>query len=105
MQYKTITLQLLEQRTELANSLRRRKQLLATMESLALALKTRHEAWKQRLLLTQPGSSESQRNSASLEFALRELEERLPPALPPDDSTGFNLEEAMAFLLAPLPPA
>ena len=105
MQYKTIILQLLEQHTELASSLRRRKQLLATMDSLALALKTRHEAWKQRLSQAMPNSSESQRNSESLEFALQELADRLPPASETGDNKAFNLEEAMAFLLAPTLPA
>ena len=44
----------------------------------------------------------SQVASEALEFALHELESRLPPALPPDDE-ALSLDAVMAFLCRPTP--
>ena len=74
MQYKTIVLQILEQHPEIANPLRSQRLLLPTLDLLAKALKSRHEAWMDRLNQAKPGSSESQIASEALEFALKELE-------------------------------
>ena len=60
--------------------------LLPTLEQLASELKTSHEAWKEQLSQARPGSSESQIASEALEIALKELEDCLPSASPPDDS-------------------
>ena len=49
MQYKTIILELLEQRPEIHDQLRKNRKLLPTLEICAHELKTSHEAdWRVR---------------------------------------------------------
>ena len=105
MQYKTILLELLQQRPEMHEELRRRRKLLSTLETYARELKAGHEAWKETLLQTRPGSDESQIASEALEPALQELENRLPCESPPDETETPALDAAMAYLLRHLPPA
>ena len=52
----------------------------------ARELKTSHEAWKETLSQARPGSDPSQIASEALEMALKELEDRLPSASPPDEN-------------------
>ena len=94
MQYKTIILQLLEQHPEIHDQLKRHRQMLPTMERYARELKTRHEAWKDRLFQEMPGSDESQIASEALELALKELEDRLPSGSPRDDKEPLSRTEA-----------
>ena len=54
MLYKTITLELIQDRPELHEQLRRSGTLLATMESLAAQLKASYEAWKDHLARAEP---------------------------------------------------
>ena len=89
MLYKTIILELLQQRPEMHEQLRKERKLLATMERYAKELKTGHEAWMELLSQLRPGSDKSQLRSEALEIALKELEARLPTASPPDGSAGF----------------
>jgi hypothetical protein len=105
MQYKTIILDLLQQRPKMHDQLRKDRKLLATMERYAKELKTSHEAWKDLLSDLRPGSDQSQIASEALEIALKELENSLPSASPPDDSEAFSLDQAMAFLRRHTPPA
>ena len=56
MQYKTIILELLKERTELHEQLRLTRRLLPTLETWAHELKTSHEAWKEHLNQARPGS-------------------------------------------------
>jgi len=98
MQYKTIILQLLEQNPQLRDQLKKDRQMLPTMERYARELKTRHEAWKETLTQTMPGSDEIQIASAALEIALKEVEDRLPSGSHPDDKELLTLDEAMAFI-------
>jgi hypothetical protein len=98
MQYKTITLELLRARTELYEQLRLTHKLLPTLETWATELKASHENWKQTLAEAKPGSEPSQLASEALEMALKELEDRLPPAVPGDEKAPLSLEEAMAFV-------
>ena len=99
MQYKTIVLQLLEQRPEIHNQLRKNRELLPTLERFADQLKTRHEAWKDRLSQAKPGSDQSQIASEAMEMALKELEDRLPSASHRSDNEELSLDTAMAFIL------
>lgn len=85
MQYKTIVLELLQQQTKLHEQLRSQRQLLTTLESYALELKTSHEAWKETLSQAKPGSDPSQIASEALEMAIQELKDRLPCEVPPDE--------------------
>ncbi len=81
MLYKTIVLELLEQRPRLYGQLRKDRKLLATLEIYATQLKERHEDWKVMLLQrTWPRSTPTQIASEALEMAIEELEDRLPPA-------------------------
>ena len=100
MQYKTIILELLEQRPEIYDHLRKQRKLLTTMDQYARELKTRHEAWKETLGQAQPGSDQSQIAFEALEMALKELEDRLPPASHPSDEM-LSLDGAMAFIRKP----
>ena len=103
MQYKTIILQLLEQHPEIHDQLKRHRQMLPTMERYARELKTRHEAWKDRLFQEMPGSDESQIASEALELALKEVEDRLPTGSHPGDMEPLSLDAAMAFIRRPMP--
>ena len=98
MQYKTIILELLQQRPEIHEQLRMSRKLLTTVEHYARELKTSHEAWKETLGQERPGSDQSQIASEAMEMALKELEDRLPPASQHSDSEALSLDAAMAFI-------
>jgi hypothetical protein len=98
MQYKSIVLELLQARQELHDQLRKDRKLLTTMEQYARELKTNHEAWKQTLAQEKPGSNQDQIASEALEIALKELEDRLPPASHLSDNETLSLDAAMAFI-------
>lgn len=98
MQYKTIILELLQQRPEIHEQLRMSRKLLTTVEYYARELKTSHEAWKETLGQERPGSDQSQIASEAMELALKELEDRLPSASQPNDNDPLPLDAAMAFI-------
>lgn len=98
MPYKTIMLELIEARPELHEQLRRSRVLLAVMESLATALKARHEALKVELATAKPGLEPGQAASTAMEIAVREIESRLQAAFPPDGQEALSLDDAMAFV-------
>jgi hypothetical protein len=97
MQYKTIVLGLLQQRQEMHDRLRKERKLLTTMEQYARELKTSHEAWMETLSQERPGCNQDQIKSEALEMALKELEDRLPPASQPSDE-ALSLDKAMAYI-------
>jgi hypothetical protein len=101
MQYKTIVLELLQQRPEMHDQLRKDRRLLTTLEIYANELKDNHEAWTEMLSQANPGSDQSQIASEAMEMALKELEERLPSASPRNDQEAPSLDEAMAFIRNP----
>jgi len=98
MQYKTIVLELLKERTELHEQLRLTRRLLPTLETCARQLKTSHETWKETLTEANPGSDPSQIASEAMEMAIKELEDRLPPASKEDSTDTLPLDQAMAFV-------
>ena len=98
MQYKTIVLEILQQRPQLHDQLRKDRKLLETVNLYARELKTSHEAWKEQLSETRPGSESSQIASEALELALKDLEGRLPSESPQDDHEPLSLDAAMAFI-------
>lgn len=98
MQYKTIALELLQQRTELHEQLRVTRRLRPAMESLAVELRDRHLSWIDTLSKARPGSDPSQIKSEALELALKGLEDRLPNVSRQDDAEPPTLDAAMAFL-------
>ena len=98
MQYKTIVLELLKERTQLYEQLRKKHKLLSTVELYARELKSSREAWKDLLVQMRPGSAPSQVASEALEMALKELEERLPSASRRDGNQAVFLDAAMMFI-------
>jgi chromosome segregation ATPase len=100
MQYKTIILELLKQRPEMHEQLRQERKLLATLEIYAKELKESHEALTEQLRQARPDSDQSQISSEAFEMALKELEDRLPPASVTDDQE-LSLDQAMAFVTSP----
>ncbi|HEY7313556.1 MAG TPA: hypothetical protein VH643_29670 [Gemmataceae bacterium] len=105
MQYKTIILELLEQRPRMHNQLRKSRKLLLMVERYARELKASHQACKDYLSQAKPGSSTSQIASEALEMALKELEDRLPNESPPNETEPFSLEAAMASIRLHTPSA
>jgi hypothetical protein len=101
MQYKTIALELLQQRPQIHDLLRKERKLLPAVEMFARELKTRHEAWKETLGQENPAIDRSQIAFQALEMALKDLEDRLLPALHPNDNETFSLDAAMAFIRKP----
>jgi hypothetical protein len=97
MHYKSIVLQLLEQRPEIQIPLMRKRNLLQAVETLALELKAGHETWMEQLLQTKPSSDPQQISSEALELAIEELE-RILPSAPPEEVSELSLDRAMAFL-------
>jgi hypothetical protein len=98
MQYKTIVLERLRERTELHEQLRLTRRLLPTLETCARELKASHEIWKEALAEARPGSDPSQIASEALELALKELEDRLPSASRQEDGEPLSLDAAMAYI-------
>jgi hypothetical protein len=103
MLYKTIVLELLQQRTEFYEELRSARMLPSALETYSKELKTHHETWKETLSRARPGSDPSQIGSEALELALKELESRLPPVHPHEQDGVLSLDEAMAYLRNPSP--
>lgn len=99
MHYKTIVLELLQQRTELYEQLKTTRQLLTTMEALATDLRDRHLALTESMSQALQGSDPCQIPSQALELAMKELEDRLSSASPPSDSEMPTLDNAMAYLV------
>ncbi len=102
MQYKSIIHDLLQQRPQMHDQLRKSRKLLPTLELYARELKTSHEAWKEMLLQLRPGSDKSQLASEALELALKEMEDRLPTASSQDGNPALVLDAAMLFLRRPM---
>jgi hypothetical protein len=98
MQYKTMVLELLMERTELYEQLRLTRRVLPTMEAFATELKASHETWQQTLAAMQPDSHPNQIASEALELALKELADRLPTASPSDVEEPLPVDTAMAFV-------
>jgi chromosome condensin MukBEF ATPase and DNA-binding subunit MukB len=98
MHYKTIILEMLEQRPRMREELRQSRKLLSAMERCATELKSSHEAWQERLREARPATDPSQIASEAMELALKEMEDRLPSASDQDESETLSLDGAMAHL-------
>ncbi len=104
--YKTIVLELLQERPELYERLRSSKGLLTAMDAYATELKAIHEAWKERISRANPGSDPIQAASEALELAIEDLvRERLPSASAADEAEPLSLDAAMSFIRRHTPPA
>ncbi len=105
MQYKTIVLELLQEQPELHHQLQASRTLLWALDQYALALKASHESWMERIGQRHPGSDRSQVSGEALEFALREIQERLSSDSKEDEDEPQSLDAAMVFLRRHTPPA
>ncbi len=101
MQYKTIIQEMLEQRPQMHDQLRKDRKLLPTLEIYARELKTSHQAWTQVLSEAKPGSDPSQIASEALEMALGDMVEHLATASPQTENKRLTLDGAMAFVRRP----
>jgi hypothetical protein len=101
MHYKTIILEMLEQRPKMREVLRQSRKLLPTLEFYASELKDSHEEWKDRLLQANPDSDPSQIASEAMELALKDLEDRLPSESNQGESDTLSLDQAMAHISRP----
>jgi hypothetical protein len=100
MHYKTIVLELLQDRPRLRDRLQNERRMRRTMEQYAQELKTSHEAWRELLSQARPGSNPAQIKSEALELALNELEDRLPTESEAGEGTA-SLDAAMVQLKEP----
>jgi hypothetical protein len=98
MQYKTIIYELLQQRPQMQEQLRKERKLLTALEKYARELRTSHIGWMHLLSQVRPGSDPSQVASEALEIALKELEYRLPSESPQSESEEHFIDAAMLFL-------
>ena len=105
MLYKTIALELLQDQPELYERLRSSKRLLPSMEAYAIELKAFHDAWKDRIIRSNPAADPTQIASEALEMAIRDLRDRLPCESPKDEAEPLSLDAAMDFLRRRTPPA
>jgi hypothetical protein len=104
MEYRTITLGLIQGMPELYEQLRSTKRLLPAMDAYAIDLKAFHEEWKERLSEARPNSDPSQISSEALELAIEQLREHLPSGSPMTGE-GPTLDGAMAYLKRHTPTA
>ncbi len=98
MQYKTIALELLEQRPHMHEQLCQQRKLMDAMEATAAWLKNRHEGWKLRLSKAATPVDRVQIGSEAMELAVKDLEDSLPLESPAGEDEPFALDKAMAFL-------
>ena len=103
--YKTIVLELLQDRPALHEQLRASGTLMESMEQLAMALRACHLEWMAKLAETRPGSERSQLSSEALELAVNELQDDLPNESPANEEAmqPLSLDAAMAFLQRHMP--
>jgi hypothetical protein len=86
MQYKTITLELLQSLPQLFDRLRIADQLLAALEACSMNLRTRHLMLTSELSQSRPQTSEQQIKQESFEIALQELQNQLLSVSLPDQT-------------------
>jgi hypothetical protein len=99
--YKTIIHELLQQRPQIHDQLRKDRKLLPALEFYARELRTSHEAWIEVYSQARPGSNPSQIASEALEMALGEMVEHLDSASSPTGNNPLTLDGAMAFVRRP----
>ena len=98
MQYKTITLGLIQEQPELYESLRSTKRLLPAMDAYAVEMKHIHEEWKEQLVEANPHSDPTPLAAAAMELAIESLREILSCASPASATEPLSLDAAMSFL-------
>ena len=103
MHYKTIVMELLQNRPELHEKLRLSRTLLTSLNLYSSHLKANHEAWMDRLSRAKPSSERSQLASEAFEIAVKEMEDSMGTSDFPLETETLSLDGAMAFTLGPKP--
>jgi hypothetical protein len=98
MQYKTIVMELIQERPELYEQLRSSKRLLPAIDAYSIELRNSHDLWKARIGQVNPNSDPRQIASEAMELAIEEIQHRLPSASPVDEAEPLSLDAAMNFL-------
>jgi hypothetical protein len=97
MSYMTLILEILKQRPQLQDQLRKNRKLLPMMEQYARELKESHLAWMKLLSRLRSGGEKDQISSEALELALKELAHRLPTECHPSKGTVVVLDATVLF--------
>ena len=105
MHYRSIVLELLQQRPRACERLKKQHMMLEAVNSFGSILKLNHEAIMQQMLEANPGSDPTQIKQAAFEIALSHLEEALPSESDQDGEESLSLDQAMAHLLKDSLPA
>ena len=102
MLYKTIILQMLEDRPAIYSQLKAERKSLATIEALAQELKANQQAILTDLQQASPLTDEQQLASQAMELALADLEAALDnrSSPNPDNNSCFAEEETAESILA-----
>ena len=104
MQYMTMVLEILKQRPQLQDQLRKDRKLLPMMEQYARELKESHLGWMKLLSRLRSGSEKDQISSEALELALKELAHRLPSDSHRYKNEAVFLDATMLFVRRHSPP-
>jgi hypothetical protein len=105
MHYKTICLQMIQDRPQMYDQLISDRSLLTTLDRYAIQLRTSHQEWMDRLARAKPASEPNQIASEALEIAIEKLKDSLVSGSPPTDNDPLSLDGAMAFIRRHSPPA
>jgi hypothetical protein len=97
MQYKTIALEMIQERPQWHEELRSSNSLLSTVNQYAQTLREIHLAAIEQLRQARPEPSPLQLSSEAMEMALKQLEQSLPTE-PQSDAKVFSLDAAMQYI-------
>ncbi|MHC5544921.1 hypothetical protein ACYOEI_42340, partial [Singulisphaera rosea] len=100
MQYKTIMLELIQDRPKLHRQLQASRTLLSTLDRYASSLKSRHAHWTGQLIRAGLAKDPLVIASEALELAIEEMKSALPSGATPSgsDSEPPSLDAAMSYL-------
>lgn len=98
MQYKTIMFELIQQHPLFHGQLRRKRMLLAVLNSCATLMRDRHQALMEHLSANQTVIDRSQITSAAMEMAVKEMELRLQAGLLASDLDSMTGEDLIALV-------
>jgi hypothetical protein len=105
MRYKTIVLELLQDRPAIYDKCIRERTLLSTLDFYATELRNSHLDWMELLSQKNPASDPTQIASEAMEIAVEELVKHLPSGLPEDTNQTLSLDAAMAYIRSHTPTA
>lgn len=105
MRYKTIVLELLQDRPTMYDRCIRERTLLATLDFYATELRNSHLDWMELLTQRNPISDPNQIASEAIEIAVEELVKHLPSELPAATNETLSLDAAVAYIRSHTPTA